>query len=65
MRIVSRFLEQVGLWPETGFEEIGTWAALSNVAFPRSGLLARNNFRVARHSKVILNYDGRVWIGLW
>jgi|GEM_PF-6213799 len=40
-------------YPETGFEEIGSLATVNNIALPRSRLLARNNFRVARHAGVI------------
>ena len=39
----------LGSWSETGFEEIGARAALRTTAFPPSGLLARNSFRLARH----------------
>ena len=30
-----------------------------------SGESADHKFRLARHSRVILNYDPRVWIGVW
>jgi hypothetical protein len=37
----------------TAFEEIGARAAFSTTTFPRSGLLARSNFWIARHSDAI------------
>jgi hypothetical protein len=49
-----------GSYPETGFEEIGARAALRITAFPRTGLLARNNFRVARHPPRIRHQPVRV-----
>jgi hypothetical protein len=40
---------QIGNYPETGFEEIRAQRASDETLLPRSGLLARNNFRFVRH----------------
>jgi hypothetical protein len=39
---------QTGSYPETGFEEVGVRPVLRSTGFPPTGLLARNNFRIAR-----------------
>jgi hypothetical protein len=35
-------------WPETGFEEVRTQRSFDESSLPRTGLLARNNFRMRR-----------------
>jgi|HubBroStandDraft_4_1064222.scaffolds.fasta_scaffold128664_2 hypothetical protein len=46
---------QQGSYPETGFEEIGARTALRTTAFPPSGLLARDKFRLARDTSAVGN----------
>jgi hypothetical protein len=41
--------------PRNGFAEIGTLQTVNSITLPPRGLLARNNFRVARDPPIILN----------
>ena len=47
LRLVCRLS---GSYPETGFEEMRRQASFGEATFPPTGLLARNNFRLARDS---------------
>jgi hypothetical protein len=49
---------ELGNWPETAFEEIGALATVKSIKLPRSGLLARNNFRFPRQSEVTMVGNG-------
>jgi hypothetical protein len=49
---------QSGNYRETGFEEIEARRHSVSPTFPRSGLLARNNFRIAPHSGAIAKMSG-------
>jgi hypothetical protein len=41
--------QQLGNYPETGFEEIGAQVVFRRTAFSPTGLLARDYFRLVRH----------------
>lgn len=51
-----------GSWPETAFAEIGASIAFRNTAFPPSGLMTRNNFRLCRHALAVLINRGPTFI---